>query len=121
MKEIIDHQFNLEIYLKQREVATIKQEIAKAESILNDIKQAVENGTYLDHSHCYFFLLSFMIESMAASMPESAHYTRRSALYYHGGSQALVTTTNTTPKRKVYRNYEKTPLYGRRNDGVYVR
>lgn len=42
--DIIDHQFDLEIYLKQREVATIKREIAKAESVLQDLKLAVENG-----------------------------------------------------------------------------
>lgn len=42
--DIIDHQFDLEIYLKQREVATIKREIAKAESVLEDLKLAVENG-----------------------------------------------------------------------------
>lgn len=43
--DIIDHQFNLEIYLKQREVATIRNEIAKAENALQDIKLAVENGS----------------------------------------------------------------------------
>lgn len=42
--DIIDHQFDLEIYLKQKEVATIRQEITKAESILEDLKAAVENG-----------------------------------------------------------------------------
>ncbi|KAI7901072.1 uncharacterized protein BX663DRAFT_562767 [Cokeromyces recurvatus] len=99
--DIINHQFDLEIYLKQRELSTIRQEIAKAENILNDLKQAVEN------------------ETMAANMPEAAHYTRRSAMYYHGGSKALLNQGN-TPKRKVYRTSEKSKLYGRRQDGVYV-
>ncbi|CAO3643196.1 unnamed protein product [Mucor hiemalis] len=105
--DIIDHQFDLEIYLKQREVATIKREIAKAESVLEDLKLAVEN------------------ESLAASMPEASHFTRRSAMYYHGGSQALLNQNLTqpplAPKRKVYRTSEKSQLFGRRQDGVYVR
>ncbi|KAG2200471.1 hypothetical protein INT47_011451 [Mucor saturninus] len=102
--DIIDHQFDLEIYLKQREVATIRQEIAKAESILEDLKSAVEN------------------ESLAASMPEAVHYTRRSALYYHGGPQALMNPApSTAVKKKVYRLLEKNQLFGRRYDGVYVR
>ncbi|KAI8091277.1 uncharacterized protein B0P05DRAFT_526852, partial [Gilbertella persicaria] len=103
--DIIDHQFDLEIYLKQKELVTIKQEIAKAESILADIKQAVEN------------------ETIAASMPEAAHYTRRSAMYYHGGSQALLnqnTPPPTASKRKIYRTSDKVKVYGRRQDGVYV-
>ncbi|KAI9471800.1 MAG: hypothetical protein EXX96DRAFT_335574 [Benjaminiella poitrasii] len=101
---IINHQFNLEIYLKQRELTTIRQEIAKAENILHDLKLAVEN------------------ETMAANMPEAAHYTRRSAMYYHGGSKALLNqgNTSTLPKRKVYRTSEKSKLYGRRQDGIYV-
>ncbi|KAI8355110.1 hypothetical protein EDC96DRAFT_516363 [Choanephora cucurbitarum] len=104
--EIIDHQFDLEIYLKEREIATIKKEIARAESVLNDIKQAITN------------------ETTAASMPESAHYTRRSAMYYHGGSQAFYQqnkmSINPLTKRKVYRTSEKSKLYGRRQDGVFV-
>lgn len=105
--DIIDHQFDLEIYLKQREVATIKREIAKAESVLQDLKLAVEN------------------ESLAASMPEASHFTRRSAMYYQGGSQALLNQNLSqpplAPKRKVYRTSEKSQLFGRRQDGVYVR
>lgn len=62
---------------------------------------------------------------MAASMPEAAHYTRRSAMYYNGGSQALFSQINgsspNVPKRKTYRLSEKSKLYGRRNDGVFVR
>jgi hypothetical protein len=34
----------LEIYLKQREVATIRNEIVKAENALQDLRLAVENG-----------------------------------------------------------------------------
>ncbi|GAA5816070.1 hypothetical protein MFLAVUS_009592 [Mucor flavus] len=102
--DIIDHQFDLEIYLKQKEVATIRQEIAKAESILQDLKAAVEN------------------ESLAASMPEAVHYTRRSALYYNGGSQALLSNAPSTAfKKRTYRGPEKNQLFGRRHDGVYVR
>ncbi|CEP11888.1 hypothetical protein [Parasitella parasitica] len=103
--DIIDHQFDLEIYLKQREVATIRNEIAKAESALHDLKLAVEN------------------ESMAASMPEASHYTRRSAMYYNGGSQALFShqaNGQIVPRRKTYRTAEKSKLFGRRNDGVFV-
>lgn len=60
---------------------------------------------------------------MAASMPESAHYTRRSAMYFHGGSQALYSqqSSSIVPRRKTYRTAEKSKLYGRRNDGVFVR
>ncbi|CEI88107.1 hypothetical protein RMCBS344292_02507 [Rhizopus microsporus] len=99
---IINHQFDLEIYLKQKEIATIKQEITRAESILSDLKQAIKN------------------ESMASSMPESSHYTRRSAMYQNGLFPQPLPSTPTTPKRKVYRNPEKNQLYGRRHDGVYV-
>ncbi|KAL0137229.1 hypothetical protein V8B55DRAFT_1129326 [Mucor lusitanicus] len=103
--DIINHQFDLEIYLKQREVATIRNEITKAEHVLQDLKLAVEH------------------ESMAASMPESAHYTRRSAMYFQGGLPALLQqpTGSIVPKRKTYRTAEKSKLYGRRNDGVFVR
>ncbi|KAI8380375.1 yeats family-domain-containing protein [Blakeslea trispora] len=101
-----DHQFDLEIYLKEREIATIKKEISRAESILSDIKQAITN------------------ETTAASMPEAAHYTRRSAMYYHGGSQALYQQNrmpmSSPTKRKVYRTSEKSKLFGRRQDGVFV-
>ncbi|CEG77289.1 hypothetical protein RMATCC62417_12071 [Rhizopus microsporus] len=99
---IINHQFDLEIYLKQKEIATIKQEITRAESILSDLKQAIKN------------------ESMASSLPESSHYTRRSAMYQNGLFPQSTPPTPTTPKRKVYRNPEKNQLYGRRHDGVYV-
>jgi hypothetical protein len=65
---------------------------------------------------------------MAASMPEALHYTRRSAMYYHGGSQALLPNNNinvpapaAAPKRKIYRTTERAQLFGRRQDGVYVR
>lgn len=79
------------------------------------------------------------IESMAANLPETAHYTRRSAMYYQGGSQALLNNQPlvamvtaaaaatvqpqppVAPKRKVYRISEKAQLFGRRQDGVYVR
>lgn len=60
-------------------------------------------------------------ESLAASMPEAVHYTRRSALYYHGGSQALMNPPPSPVKKKVYRLLEKNQLFGRRYDGVYVR
>jgi hypothetical protein len=43
---IIDEQFDIEIYLKQRELATIKREIERAESALGDIKTAVKNGAF---------------------------------------------------------------------------
>lgn len=121
--DIIDHQFDLEIYLKQREVATIRQEITKAESILEDLKSAVENGKQkFFFLSCFFFLLTArVIESLAASMPEAVHYTRRSALYYHGGSQALMNPPPSPVKKKIYRLLEKNQLFGRRYDGVYVR
>lgn len=44
--DIIDHQFDLEIYLKQKEIATIKQEITNTENILSDLKQALKNGMF---------------------------------------------------------------------------
>jgi hypothetical protein len=49
-------------------------------------------------------------------MPEAAHYTRRSAAYLHGNP-----TPTTLPKRKTYRTADRNQLYGRRQDGVYVR
>jgi hypothetical protein len=57
-----------------------------------------------------------ILESLAASMPEAAHYTRRSAAYLHGNP-----TPTTLPKRKTYRTADRNQLYGRRQDGVYVR
>lgn len=58
-------------------------------------------------------------------MPEASHFTRRSAMYYQGGSQALLNQNLSqpplAPKRKVYRTSEKSQLFGRRQDGVYVR
>lgn len=45
IQEIIDHQFDLEIYLKYREISAIREELGKAEEILIDIRQAVHNGT----------------------------------------------------------------------------
>lgn len=122
--EIIDQQFDLEIYLKQREVATIKQQIAKAESILSDLKLAVENGIQRNWiCPLSINLLFCSSETLAASMPEAAHYTRRSAMYYHGGPQALLNQPSISApvKRKVYRTSEKSRLFGRRNDGVFVR
>lgn len=73
-----------------------------------------------------FFLKKYcfaFIESLAASMPEAVHYTRRSAMYYNGGSQALLSnnTPLTTPKKRTYRGPDKNQLFGRRHDGVYVR
>ncbi|KAG0799353.1 hypothetical protein G6F57_004864 [Rhizopus arrhizus] len=102
--EIIDHQFDLEIYLKQKEIATIKKEITKAENILSDLKQAIKN------------------ESIASSLPDTPHYTRRSALYHNGMVPLQPQASPQPPKRKVYRNPnpEKNQLYGRRHDGVYV-
>ncbi|KAI8137701.1 yeats family-domain-containing protein [Fennellomyces sp. T-0311] len=41
--DIIDHQFDLEIYLKHREAATIRREIEKAEDTLRDLKLAIDN------------------------------------------------------------------------------
>lgn len=67
IKDIIDHQFDLEIYLKQREVATIKQEITKAETILRDLKLAVEKGILI---HCFSFetfMLNFLIFRICSS------------------------------------------------------
>lgn len=42
--DIIDHQFDLEIYLKHREVATIQKEIENAHATLQDLEQAIKNG-----------------------------------------------------------------------------
>ncbi|CEJ04375.1 hypothetical protein RMCBS344292_18338 [Rhizopus microsporus] len=56
---IINHQFDLEIYLKQKEIATIKQEITRAESILSDLKQAIKNGIIihmLEESNNLYFI-----------------------------------------------------------------
>jgi hypothetical protein len=49
----------LEIYLKQKEIATIKQEITRAESILSDLKQAIKNGINIhmleESNNLYFY------------------------------------------------------------------
>lgn len=121
--DIINHQFDLEIYLKQREVATIRNEITKAEHVLQDLKLAVEHGEFVIQQNGCIFAHTDCTESMAASMPESAHYTRRSAMYFQGGLPALLQqpTGSIVPKRKTYRTAEKSKLYGRRNDGVFVR
>ncbi|KAG0168179.1 YEATS domain-containing protein 2 [Apophysomyces sp. BC1034] len=46
--DIIDHQFDLEVYLKYREIATIRQEITKAESALHDLELAINNAHNLE-------------------------------------------------------------------------
>ncbi|KAI8099183.1 uncharacterized protein BX664DRAFT_15336 [Halteromyces radiatus] len=108
--DIIDHQFDLEIYLKHRELATIRKEIENAESTLKDLELAIKN------------------ESLAAMLPDLPRFTRQSAaaLYYGqmpGGSSTI--NSNTIPsgssKRKVQRSNQYPVLYGRRMDGVYVR
>ncbi|KAI8374353.1 uncharacterized protein BYT42DRAFT_401271 [Radiomyces spectabilis] len=113
--DIIDHQFDLEIYLKQREVETIRQEIAKAERTLQDLNQAIQN------------------ETLAAALPETVHYTRRSAqssyfppvsTYFPASTSASTPPPPVPPppsKKKLGKAVQKTQLYGRRNDGVYVR
>jgi hypothetical protein len=47
IKDIIDHQFDLEIYLKHREIAAIREEIGKAEDLISDIRLAVRNGMHI--------------------------------------------------------------------------
>ena len=42
--DIIEHQFDLEIYLKYREIDTIRKEINKAQDTLRDLHAAIENG-----------------------------------------------------------------------------
>ena len=42
--DIIDHQFDLEIYLKYRERDIIRKEINKAQHTLRDLQAAIENG-----------------------------------------------------------------------------
>ncbi|KAI7871597.1 hypothetical protein BDF14DRAFT_1962635 [Spinellus fusiger] len=90
---IIDHQFDIELCLKQRELATIRREIAMAESVMEDLNLAIKN---------------------AASMPESPHFTRRSA------ATAMYYPSN-TPKKNSARNSHRSYLYGRRNDGLFVK
>lgn len=104
-------------------MATIRNEITKAEHALQDLKLAVEHGESAAAAVDCACVLIQCAESMAASMPESAHYTRRSAMYFQGGSQALLqqSASAIVPRRKTYRTSEKTKLYGRRNDGVFVR
>ncbi|KAI8333172.1 hypothetical protein BC941DRAFT_504951 [Chlamydoabsidia padenii] len=109
--DIIDHQFDLEIYLKYREVATIQKEIENAESTLQDLELAIKN------------------ETLAATLPDLPHFTRQSAaaLYYGHGvptSSTLSTSTGSSMKRKATKPTSlgaKQTLYGRRIDGVYVR
>ncbi|KAI9286197.1 hypothetical protein BC943DRAFT_359374 [Umbelopsis sp. AD052] len=112
--EIIDHQFDLEIYLKYREISAIREEIGKAEEILIDIRQAVHNDV------------------AALSAPEAQHNTRRSALQAIASnksfplpsiSSSLQFDTAQKPARPNFKfssdNSTKT-LFGRRADGVYV-
>ncbi|KAI8980462.1 hypothetical protein BDB01DRAFT_851750 [Pilobolus umbonatus] len=94
--DIIDHQFDLEIYLKQREVATIKQEIEKAENVLKDLKLAIENDVNNTGS-------------------EGHSYGRRSTVYQNNLSYMTSAT-----RKKTYRTSDKNQLFGRRHDGVYV-
>lgn len=44
--DIIDHQFDLEILLRHAEGASISQELAKAERMLEDLRHAILSGTY---------------------------------------------------------------------------
>ncbi|ORZ25943.1 hypothetical protein BCR42DRAFT_17346 [Absidia repens] len=111
---IIDHQFDLEIYLKYREVATIQKEIENAEATLQDLELAIKN------------------ESLAATLPDLPHFTRQSAaaLYY---GHVTPSSSSSTPssssngigmaKKKISKptSNQKSVLYGRRIDGVYVR
>ncbi|CAO3675469.1 unnamed protein product [Rhizopus stolonifer] len=62
-----------------------------------------------------------MKESLVGSLPESVHYTRRSVLY-HNGATPQPQSPPPPPKRKApkYYNNEKSRLFGRRHDGIYV-
>jgi hypothetical protein len=42
--DIIDHQFDLEILLRHAEGASISQELAKAERMLEDLRHAILSG-----------------------------------------------------------------------------
>ncbi|KAF7731196.1 YEATS domain-containing protein 2 [Apophysomyces ossiformis] len=105
--DIIDHQFDLEIYLKQREIAAIRQEIAKAESALHDLELAVNN------------------ELSAATVPGASHYTRRSAAASMNLPSATYFPTVPSPptisRKKSSKSVHRSNLFGRRNDGVFVR
>jgi hypothetical protein len=86
------------------------------------LKQAIKNGI---HYIKYVKKIDShkKIESIASSLPDTPHYTRRSALYHNGMVPLQPQASPQPPKRKVYRNPnpEKNQLYGRRHDGVYVR
>ncbi|KAI9489881.1 hypothetical protein BDB00DRAFT_931609 [Zychaea mexicana] len=99
--DIIDHQFDLEIYLKHREAATIRREITKAEEALRDLKAAIES------------------ESAATDTP---HYTRRSAAVASAATLASALYQSYLPNgNKATQSRSGQVLYGRRADGVYVR
>ncbi|KAI9022954.1 hypothetical protein CLU79DRAFT_131441 [Phycomyces nitens] len=98
--DIIDHQFDLELCLKHRELATIRQEIARAESAMNDLTLAVKN------------------ESMASSIPEAPHYTRRTAA---AAMYIPPAPPPPPPKKKVSKPVHRYSLFGRRSDGLFVR
>ncbi|KAI8578901.1 hypothetical protein K450DRAFT_245038 [Umbelopsis ramanniana AG] len=114
IEEIIDHQFDLEIFLKYREISAIREEIGKAEEILIDIRQAVHNDV------------------AALSAPEAQHNTRRSALQAIASNKSFPLPSISsslqfdTAQRQARPNFKfssdnstKT-LFGRRADGVYV-
>ncbi|CDH50369.1 yeats domain-containing protein 2 [Lichtheimia corymbifera JMRC:FSU:9682] len=100
--DIIDRQFNLEIYLKHRETAAIRREIEKAEDTLRDLEQAINN------------------ENAAGSTTDtSSPYTRRSAAMV---ANAMFQAYLPTPaERKAERQRHQGALFGRRSDGVFVR
>ncbi|KAG2179919.1 hypothetical protein INT43_003706, partial [Umbelopsis isabellina] len=107
------HQFDLEIYLKHREISAIREEIGKAEDLLSDIRLAVRNDT------------------AAVSAPDTHHNTRRSALQtiVSNMSFPLPSISNSLGQdaiRHARMNSRRSSngttkwLYGRRADGVYV-
>jgi hypothetical protein len=136
IKEIIDHQFDLEIYLKYREISAIREEIGKAEELLSDIRLAVHNGTdfYPSYIVCekhYSNIL--LIDIIAATSPEAHHNTRRSALQAIVANKSFplpslslplqydANQRNARASSKFSSDQSSKWLFGRRADGVYVR
>lgn len=54
--DIIDHQFDLEILLRHAEGASIAQELAKTERMLEDLRHAILSGTWASTSSSFFFV-----------------------------------------------------------------
>ncbi|KAI8072413.1 yeats family-domain-containing protein [Gongronella butleri] len=100
LEEIIDRQFDIELNLKHREIAAIRNEIDKAYQALSDLEQEVRNEMY------------------ASLLPTLPHYTRRTANAIYQGRSA---TAMAAPAKSKPPKSSSSVLYGRRSDGVYVR